>query len=107
MGWVAGWVELGGSEDKKKTFKQNWIILISFQIIEFLVIWHDPTHWPTPLPTYPSTQFLIIWHKPTHWPTHPPNHPPIHLSKGWSVSTNHKSSNRIQLSQLDDDLLDF
>ena len=30
-----------------KTFKQNWIILISFRIIEFLVIWHDPTHWPT------------------------------------------------------------
>ena len=48
MGWVAGWVELGGSEDKKpKIFKQNWIILISFLIIEFLVIWHDPTHWPT------------------------------------------------------------
>ena len=32
---------------KTKTFKQNWIILISFRIIEFLVIWHDPTHWPT------------------------------------------------------------
>ena len=30
-----------------KTFKQNWIILISFRIIEFLVIWDDPTHWPT------------------------------------------------------------
>ena len=30
-----------------KTFKQNSIILISFLIIEFLVIWHDPTHWPT------------------------------------------------------------
>ena len=30
-----------------KTFKQNWIILISFWFIEFLVIWHDPTHWPT------------------------------------------------------------
>ena len=40
-------------------------------------------------------------------PTDPPNHPPIHLSKGGSVSTNHKSSNRIQLSRLDDDLLDF
>ena len=48
MGWVAGWVELGGSEDEKpKIFKQNSIILISFRIIEFLVIWHDPTHWPT------------------------------------------------------------
>ena len=48
MGWVAGLVELDGSEDQKaKTFKQNWIILISFRIIEFLVIWHDPIHWPT------------------------------------------------------------
>ena len=45
MGWVAGWVELGGNEDKKtKTFKQNWIILISFRNIEFLEIWHDNTH---------------------------------------------------------------
>ena len=40
-------------------------------------------------------------------PTDPPNQSPIHLSKGGCVSTNHKSSNRIQLSQLDDDLLDF
>ena len=45
----------------------------------------------------------MIWHEPTHWPTHPP----IHLSKGGSVSTNHKSSNRIQLSWLDQVLLKF
>ena len=49
----------------------------------------------------------MIWHEPTHWPTHPPNHPSIHLSKGGSVSTNHKSSNRIELSQLDQVLLKF
>ena len=49
----------------------------------------------------------MIWHEPTHWPTHPPNHPPIHLSKGGSVSTNHKSSNRIKLSRLDQILLKF
>ena len=49
----------------------------------------------------------MIWHKLTHWPTHPPNHPPIHLSKGGSVSTNHKSSNRIKLSWLDQVLLNF
>ena len=42
-----------------------------------------------------------------NWPTDPPIHPPIHLSKGGSVSTNHKSSNRIQLSRLDDVLLEF
>ena len=30
-----------------------------------------------------------------------PTDPPIHLSKGWSVSTNHKYSNKIQLYQLD------
>ena len=40
-------------------------------------------------------------------PTDPPNHPPIHLSKGGSVSTNHKSSNRIELSRLDQVLLKF
>ena len=49
----------------------------------------------------------MIWHELTHWPTHPPNHPPIHLSKGESVSTNHKSSNRIELSRLDQVLLRF
>ena len=45
MGWVAGCVEFGGgSEDKKqKSSKQNWIIIISFWIIEFLVIWDGPT----------------------------------------------------------------
>ena len=66
---------------KTKTFKQNWILLISFRIIEFLVIWDGPTLWPT--------------------------HPPTHPSIGGCVSTNHKSSNRIQLSQWNDDLLDF
>ena len=40
-------------------------------------------------------------------PTDPPIHPPIHLSKGGSVSTNHKSSNRIELSWLDQVLLKF
>ena len=49
----------------------------------------------------------MIWREPTHWPTHPPNHPPIHLSKGGSVSTNHKSLNRIKLSRLDQILLKF
>ena len=36
-----------------------------------------------------------------------PTDPPIHLSKGGSVSTNHKSSNRIELSRLDQILLKF
>ena len=49
----------------------------------------------------------MIWRELTHWPTLPPNHPPIHLSKGGSVSTNHKSSNRIELSRLDQILLKF
>ena len=40
-------------------------------------------------------------------PTDPPNHLPIHLLKGGSVSTNHKSSNRIELSRLDQVLLKF
>ena len=47
MGWVAGWVELGGSEDKKNKNLQTELNYLSFRIIEFLVIWHDPTHWPT------------------------------------------------------------
>ena len=33
---------------------------------------------------------------PIHWPTHPPNRP--HPPMGGGVSTNHKSSNRIELS---------
>ena len=49
----------------------------------------------------------MIWRELTHWPTHPPNHPPIHLSKGGTVSTNHKSLNRIELSRLDQVLLNF
>ena len=77
MAWVGG---IGGSEHKNN-FKQNCIILISFWIIEFLLIWHDPIHWSTQEPT----------------------HPPM----GGCVSTNHKSLNRIQLSQFDDDLLNF
>ena len=40
-------------------------------------------------------------------PTDPPIHPHIHLSKGGSVSTNHKSSNKIELSRLDQVLLKF
>ena len=34
---------------------------------------------------------LVIWPDPTHWPTHWSIHPPI----GVGVSTNHKSSNRL------------
>ena len=49
----------------------------------------------------------MIWGELTHWPTHPQNHPPINLSKGGSVSTNHKSSNRIELSWLVQVLLKF
>ena len=86
--------------------------------------WTDPlTHPSTQPPTYPKVglcpqiinlqtelnldQMTIysIFNDLT-W-TDPLTHPPIHLSKGGSVSTNHKSSNRIQLSQLDDDLLNF
>ena len=36
--------------------------------------------------------------------THPTTHTPNH---GWGVSINHKSSNRIELSQLAQDLLNF
>ena len=36
-----------GCFSKSQIFKQNWIILISSRFIWFLLIWHDPTHWPT------------------------------------------------------------
>ena len=41
--------------------------------------------------------------EPTHSPTHSPIHPPI----GGGASINHKSSNRIELSQLSTDLFDI
>ena len=46
--------------------------------------------------------YLIIWPDPTHWPTEPPIHP--HTYHAWGVSTNHKSSNRTELSRLGQDL---
>ena len=46
----------------------------------------------------------MTWPHPViHWPTHWPTHPPM----GGGVSTNHKPSNRIELSRLDQDLLNF
>ena len=46
----------------------------------------------------------LTWPHPlTHWPTQLPTHQPM----GGGVSTNHKSSNRIESSQLGQDLLNF
>ena len=42
---------------------------------------------------------LVIWPDTTHWPMHPPI--------GGGASINHKSSNRIELSQLGQDLFDI
>ena len=39
-----------------------------------------------------------LWFDITYPSTHPSSQPPIHPSIGVSVSTNHKSSNRIKLS---------
>ena len=39
--------------------------------------------------------------------THPSTQPPMHKHMGRGVSANHKSSNRIELSQLGQDLFDF
>ena len=60
-------------------FKQNQIISISSNFIK-----------------------LVILPDPTHWPTQPPIHQ--HTYHGWGVSTNHKSSNRIESSWLGQDL---
>ena len=46
---------------------------------------------------------MTLPHPLTHWTTNPPKHPPI----GGGVSINHKSSNRIELSQLGQDLFDI
>ena len=118
--------------NKSYIFKQNWIISIRSRFIWYLVIWPNPTHWPTETPIHPPTHpwvgvslqiinlqtelnyldqvktYSIVshltWPHPlTHWPTHPPTHPP--MAEG--VSTYHKSSNRIELSWLGQDLLKF
>ena len=54
------------------------------------MFWPDPTHQPT--------------HQPT---THPPIHQTIHPPMGGKVSTNFKSSNRIEISRLVQVLLNF
>ena len=43
----------------------------------------------------------------THILTHPSTQPPIHPPIDGGVSTNHKSSNRIELSGLGPDLFNF
>ena len=108
---------------------------IRSRFIQLLVIWPDPIDWPTDPPNHPHIhprvggwvgclykswifkqnwitsirsrfiQFLVIWPDPTHWPTHPPNHP--HPPMGRGVSTNHKSSNRIELSWFSQQFLNF
>ena len=93
------------------TSKQNWIISIRSRFIQLLVIWLDPTHWPTDPPNYPhthpwvgvsqqminlQTEFyldsvnifkifsVLTWpHPSTHPSTHPPtNYTPTH---GWGI----------------------
>ena len=51
----------------------------------------------------------MTWPHPlTHWPTQPPTHPPMGgWVNGWGISTNHKSSNRIELPRLGQDWLNF
>ena len=47
--------------------------------------------------------FLVIWPDPTHQPTQPPIHRPM----GGGAYTDVESSNRIEISQLDQGLFDF
>ena len=50
----------------------------------------------------------MIWHGPTHQPTHPNTHPPNHTpTQRWGISTDFKSSNRIEISRFVQDLLNF
>ena len=123
-----------GVSTNHKSSNQNWIMSIRSRFIQLLVIWPDPTHWPTQPPTHGwvggwgvSTnhkssnrielpwlgqwliKFLVIWPDPIHWPTHPPNHLLTHppMDKSGGVSTNHKSSNRIELSWFSQQFIKF
>ena len=49
----------------------------------------------------------MIWPDPTHQPTHPPTYQIIHPPMGGGVSTDFKSSNRIEISRLVQVLLNF
>ena len=49
----------------------------------------------------------MIWPDPNHQPTHPPTHQIIHPPMGGGVSKDFKSSNRIEISQLVQVLLNF
>ena len=126
-GWVCGW----GCHYKSQIFKQNWIISIMSRLIKFLVIWPDPTHWPTHPPNHPhhpwvgvSLQIINLQTELNYldsvnnfkifsvftWPhplTHPPTHQIIHPPMGGEVSTDFKSSNGIEISWLVQVLLNF
>ena len=54
------------------------------------------------LDKFKSYSILVIWHLPPK-PIHPPTHPPL----GDGVSTDHKSSNRISLFWLAQELFYF
>ena len=97
-----------------------------YSILSHLTWPHPLTHWPIKPPTHHpwvgvSLQIInlqtelnylekvktysivshLTWPLPlTHWPTQPPTHLPM----GGGVSTNDKSSNRIELSRLGQDL---
>ena len=74
------------STNHKSSVAFNWIIFIRSRFIQLLVILtFDPT---------------------SVWPTDPPNIP-THPPMGGGVSTNHKSSNRIELPRLGQDSLKF
>ena len=49
----------------------------------------------------------MIWPEPTHQPTHPPTNQIIHPPMGGEVSTDFKSSNRIEISRFVQVLLNF
>ena len=116
-----------GCLHKSEVFKQNQVISISSSFIK-LAIWPDPTHSPTHSPIHPPIgggvsiyhkslqnwiisiksrfiRYLAIWPDPTHWLNHPSSQLLMHPPMSGGVSTNCKSSNRIELSQLCPDLL--
>ena len=106
---------------------------IRSRFIQLLVIWPDPTHWPTDPPNHPHTHpwvgvclqiinlqtelnyvdLVKIYSIVSHltWPhplTHPTTHTPTHgWVCGWGVSTNYKSLIKIELPRLGQEWLNF
>ena len=103
----------GGCLHKSQIFKQNWMISIRSRFISFFVIWHDPTNPPTHAPTHRWGWTVFLWTvcgeinvlKRIYFTVHYLLWMDLYYVGG--VFTNYKFSNKIEISQLGQDLFDF